>query len=185
MVWPATFKSTATILIKEQEIPSELVRSTVTSFAAQRIETIKQRVMTRPNLMEIIEKYNLYVKEKKRKTTEEVLNVMREDISLKMISADVMDPRTGRPGVATIAFTLSYQGKNPGSTQKVAGELTSLFLAENLKTRKEKAAETYTFLTDETVKLEEKIAESGKKLAEFKEENANSLPEMSVMNVSF
>jgi len=184
LVWPPTFKSAATILIKEQEIPSELVRSTVTSFAAQRIQTISQSVMTRPNLMEIIEKYNLYVKERKRKTTEEVLEKMRGDIGLDMISAEVVDPRTGRPGVATIAFTLSYEGSSPGSTQKVAGELTSLFLAENLKTRKDKAAETYTFLTDETIKLQQKITESGVKLAEFKERNSHSLPDMSAMNLS-
>ncbi|MFK5947911.1 MAG: GNVR domain-containing protein, partial [Methylococcales bacterium] len=155
-----------------------------TSYAAQRIETIKQRVMTRPNLMEIIEKYNLYVKERKRDTTEEVLDKMRDDIGLNMISAEVVDPRTGRPGVATIAFTLSYQGSDPGSTQKVAGELTSLFLAENLKTRKDKAAETYLFLTEETEKLEDKIAESGKKIATFKEKYPHSLPDMAAMNFS-
>jgi len=184
LVWPPTFKSSATILIKEQEIPTELVRSTVTSYAAQRIQTISQRVMTRPNLMEIIEKYNLYVDERKRYTTEEVLDEMREDIGLDMISADVMDPRTGRPGVATIAFTLSFLNSSPDAAQKVAGELTSLFLAENLKNRKDKAAETYTFLTDETAKLEQRIAESGKQLAEFKEKYANSLPEMATMNLS-
>ena len=184
LVWPPTFRSSATILIKEQEIPNELVRSTVTSFAAQRIQTISQSVMTRPNLMQIIEKYNLYVKERKRETSEEVLKTMREDIGLDMISADVVDPRTGRPGVATIAFSLSYEGGSPGSTQKVAGELTSLFLAENLKTRKDKAAETYTFLTDETEKLEQKIAESSKQLAEYKEKYADSLPDMAAMNLS-
>ncbi len=184
LVWPPTYRSSSTILIKEQEIPTELVRSTVTSYAAKRIQTISQSVMTRPNLMEIIEKYNLYVKERKHDTTEEVLDEMREDIALDMISAEVMDPRTGRPGVATIAFTLSYEGSGPDATQKVAGELTSLFLAENLKTRKDKAAETYSFLTDETKKLEEKIADTGKRLAEFKEKFPNSLPEMSSMNLS-
>jgi len=184
LVWPPTYKSSATILIKEQEIPTELVRSTITSFASQRIQTISQRVMTRPNLMEIIEKYNLYVDKRKRYTTEEVLKEMREDIALDMISADVVDPRTGRPGVATIAFSLSFLNSSPGSAQKVAGELTSLFLAENLKNRKDKAAETYSFLTDETVKLEKRIAESGKQLAEFKEKYANSLPEMTTMNLS-
>jgi len=184
LVWPPTYKSSATILIKEQDIPSELVRSTVTSYAAQRIQTISQRVMTRPNLMEIIGKYNLYTDDLKRKTTEEVLSQMREDIGLNMISAEVMDPRTGRPGVATIAFTLSYLGDSPGSTQKVAGELTSLFLAENIRTRKEKASETLQFLTDETSKLETRIAEAEKKLAEFKEQNAESLPEMNAMNLT-
>lgn len=184
LVWPATYSSSATILIKEQEIPTELVRSTVTSFAAQRIQTISQSVMTRPNLMEIITKYKLYTKERKHDTTEEVLGQMREDIGLDMVSANVIDPRTGRPGMATIAFTLSYEGSTPASTQKVAGELTSLFLAENLKTRKDKAAETYSFLTDETTKLEKKIDESGKKLAAFKEKYADSLPDMASTNIT-
>lgn len=184
LVWPPTYKSSATILIKEQDIPSELVRSTVTSYAAQRIQTISQRVMTRPNLMEIIDKYNLYTDDLKRKTTEEVLGQMREAIGLNMISAEVVDPRTGRPGMATIAFTLSFEGSSPGSTQKVAGELTSLFLAENIRTRKEKASETLQFLTDETSKLEARIAEAEKKLAEFKEQNAESLPEMNAMNLT-
>ncbi|MDH5570227.1 MAG: Wzz/FepE/Etk N-terminal domain-containing protein [Gammaproteobacteria bacterium] len=182
IAWPPTYKSSATILIKEQEIPSELVQSTVTSYAAQRIQTISQRVMTRSNLMQIIEKYNLYVKDRKKYTTEEVLEVMRSDIGLNMISADVVDPRTGRPGVATIAFTLSFLSDNPTSAQRVAGELTSLFLAENLKTRKEKASETYLFLTEESAKLSAIISEQEQKLANYKKLNAKSLPDMSTMN---
>jgi len=184
MMWPPTYKSSATILIKEQEIPSELVMSTVTSFASQRIQTISQSVMTRSNLMQIIEKYNLYVDDKRSKTTEEILDTMREDIALNMISAEVVDPRSGRPTAATIAFTLSFEGANPASTQKVAGELTSLYLAENLKTRKEKASETYIFLTDELDKLAATIAENEDKISIFKKKHADSLPELSVMNLS-
>ncbi len=184
LVWPPTYKSSATILIKEQEIPSELVMSTVTSFAAQRIQTISQRVMTRSNLMQIIKKYNLYKDDLKRYTTEEVLDEMRDDIGLNMISADVVDPRTGRPTAATIAFSLSFQGESPGSTQKVAGELTSLFLAENLKNRKEKASETYLFLTDESEKLAKAISESEARMASFKEKHAGNMPDMAAMNMS-
>lgn len=184
LVWPPTYRSSATILIQEQEIPVDLVRSTVTSFAAQRIQVISQQVMTRSNLMQIIEKYNLYEKERKRKTTEEVLDTMRNDIGLNMIDADVVDPRSGRPMAATIAFTLSYEGQFPDATQRVAGELTSLYLAENLKTRKEKASETVIFLTDEAEKLSQSITESEAKLAEFKEKNAGSLPELSALNFS-
>ena len=184
VAWPPTYRSTATILIKEQEIPEELVRSTVTSFAVQRIETIKQRVLTRSNLMLIVEKYNLYVDDRKRYTNEEVLETMREDIGLDMISAEVMDPRTGRPGVATIAFTLSYEGQGQDSTQKVAGELTSLFLAENLKERKEKSTQTLVFLTEETKKLSTIISSLEQKMAEFKDKHAESLPELMPMNLA-
>ena len=127
-VWPATYASSATILIEEQEIPAQLIQSTVTSYASERIQVISQRVMTRSNLQEIIEKYGLYKKKRKFQTTEEVLEDMREDIALDMINADVMDPRTGRPTAATIAFTVGYEGENPPLVQKVANELTTLYL---------------------------------------------------------
>src|SRR4051812_13382122 len=60
MFTPATFRSTGTILIEQQEVPPELVRSTVTSYADQRLQVITQRVMTTQNLLEIIRRYNLY-----------------------------------------------------------------------------------------------------------------------------
>src|SRR5689334_6427517 len=60
LLWPSSYRSTATILIEEQEIPPDLVRSTVSSYADQRIQVISQQVMTRANLMQIIDKYKLY-----------------------------------------------------------------------------------------------------------------------------
>ena len=184
LLWPPTYKSTATILIEEQEIPSALVQSTVTSYATQRIETISQRVMTRANLLEVIEKYGLYEKERQRETSEEIIDRMREDIGLNMVSADVIDPRSGRPMPATIAFTLSFSGKDPAKAQKVASELTSLYLSENLKTRTAKADETYQFLSAESKRLNTRIAELEAELADFKEAHVYSLPELKELTTS-
>lgn len=181
-VWPPTYQSVATILIEEQEVPVQLIQSTVTSYATQRIQVISQRVMTRSNLTDIIEKYNLYESERKRQTMEEVLADMREDIGIDMITADVLDPRTGRPAAATIAFTIAFVGENPKMVQKVASELTTLYLNENLKTRTEKAEETYVFLTEEAKRLSEEISRLEAALAEFQERNAKQLPELKDLN---
>ena len=183
-LWPATYKSSATILIKEQDIPPELVQSTVTSFASQRIQAISQRVMARPNLLDIIKKYNLYADKKGRLTTEEIIDDMRDDINLDLIDADVVDPRTGRPTSATIAFSLSFSGENPQQVQKVTNELTSLYLKENLKERSMQANETYTFLNGESERLNKEIANLQAKLATFKEQHANSLPELQSLNIN-
>ena len=181
-VWPPTYQSSSTILIEEQEIPSELIQSTVTTYAAQRIQVISQRVMARSNLLEIVNKYNLYEKERRRYTTEEVLLEMREDIGIEMITAEVVDPRTGRPGIAAIAFSLSYLSENPKQAQKVANELTTLYLDENLKSRTEKAAETTDFLTVEANRLNDEIARIEGQLSKFKEENLYTLPESRELN---
>ena len=183
LVWPPVYRSTATILIEEQEVPPDLVRSTITSFATQRIETIKQSVMTRANLMQVIEKYNLYPRKRQVETTEEILDRMHKDVNVEMINADVIDPRSGRPTPATIAFTLSYDGDNPEVTQKVANELTNLYLNENLKNRTEKASETYTFLSTEADKLSKHISQLETQLAAFKEKNQGRLPELNSFNM--
>jgi uncharacterized protein involved in exopolysaccharide biosynthesis len=107
---------------------------------------------------------------------------MREDIGIDMITAEVMDPRTGRPGVATIAFSLSFKSKSPQQAQKVASELTTLYLNENLKNRTEKAAETTDFLTLEATRLSDEITRLEGQLSAFKERNLYTLPESRELN---
>src|ERR1043165_1118405 len=97
LLWPSTYKSMATILIEEQEIPSELVHSTITSYADQRIETIKQQVMSRTTLWKVVEQYNLYPDLRRTSPAEEVVKRFIRDIAVEVISADVVDKRTQHP----------------------------------------------------------------------------------------
>jgi len=182
--WPATYRSTATILIEQQEIPQDLVRSTVTSFADQRIQVISQRVMSSVNLKKIVEKFDLYKKEQKVDPISVVLDEMREDINLSMVSADVMDPISGRPMQATIAFTLSFESESAKKAQQVANELVNLYLNENLKRRSEIATEATSFLAIESKKLAQLMSVLERKLATFKERNESSLPELQSLNMS-
>ncbi len=179
---PSHYRSTGTILIEQQEIPQDMVRSTITSFADQRIHVISQRVMTRANLSAIIDKYDLYHDERQDDAMEVVLDKMRDAIKMNMVSADVVDPRNGRPTQATIAFTVSYDSTSREMAQKVANEIVSLYLNENLKSRAESASDASGFLTEEVKKLREHIEGVEGKLANFKERNANRLPELAQLN---
>lgn len=182
-LWPPAYRSTATILIEEQEVPTDLVRSTITSYADQRIQTIKHQVMTRPNLWKVIEQYGLYEGERRRLTTEEVLERMVHDIDVRVISAEVVDRRTNQPIKATIAFTVSYDGETPELAQKVANEVTSLFLGENLRSRERHAHETTTFLQQESERLAGRLVELEGRLSTFKQEAAGALPELTQLNM--
>lgn len=181
---PGIYQSSSTILIEQQEIPPELVMSTVTSYAAERIQSIQARVMTRTNLLKLVEKYDLYKDERKFETKEEIVGRMQEDVGLNVISAEVVDPRTGRPSEATIAFSLSYKGESPANVQRVANELTTLYLNENLSSRSEKASETSKFFRESTERLGKQIGELEDKLAVFKQLHADALPELQQLNLS-
>lgn len=180
---PSYYTSRAVILIEAQEIPQDLVRSLVTSFADQRMQIIAQRVLTNTNLTTIIDKYDLYADERKRKALETVLEDMREDISVTPVSADVVDPKQGKAVRATIAFELAYENKDAALAQRVASELVSLFLNENLKQRTETSTDTLNFLTTESESLREEVASLETKLAEFKKGNVERLPELTSLNL--
>ena len=183
-LWPTRYQSTATILIEQQEIPQEMVRSTITSYADQRVQIISQQVMTTANLLGIIRKYDLYPRLVKTRAREVVLGEMREDISMNMISAEVVDPRSGRPTEATIAFTLGYRGASPDLALKVANELTTLFLDKNIESRAQQVSETASFLENEAQRLSREIETLESKLSAFKAENVDQLPELAELNMN-
>lgn len=183
LLWPPTYRSSGTILIEQQEVPEDFVRSAVTSFADQRVRMISQRVMTTSNLLEIINRFDLYPERRKREPRERLLQRMRDDIGLEMISADVVDPRQGRPTKATIAFTVSFDNRSPQVAAKVANELTTLYLRENLENRKQKAAETFDFLKSEAERVGMELADLDGRIADFKVQHADALPELSGISI--
>jgi polysaccharide chain length determinant protein (PEP-CTERM system associated) len=182
--WPPTYRSTSTILIEEQEIPREYVMATVSSYAEQRLQTINQRIMSSTRLTEVINRFSLYADLKDRWPMEEIIEKMRKkDVKFELISADVIDRRTGRPTAATIAFQLSYEGRNPAVVQQVANVLASLYLEENLRVREQQTEGATKFMEEERKSVEEQLAEADKKIAEFKQGNLNTLPELSQYNI--
>lgn len=184
LLLPPVYRSSATVLIEQQEIPQDLVRSTVTSFADQRIQMIIQRAMTFAKLSEIIKKYDLYADMRETKPLELVVERMRKDIDHQMINADVVDPRSGRPVEATIAFSIAYHSERADVAQRVANEIVSIFLEENLRNRSEMADQAEAFLAEELVRLQEKARTLESKLAAFKEINLRQLPEQTALNIS-
>ena len=184
-LWPPTYRSESIILIEQQDIPAELVQTTITSYAQQRIEEIKARIMTIGNIMSIVEEYKLYTaRELERKTRTEIAEDFRGAVSIRPISAEVVDPRSGRPSTAMIAFSLAFDGDTPTKVQKVTNEITTLYLDENLKERAEQTLSTSEFLSAEAEMLSGQLEAIDGEIALFKEENKGALPELNQFNMS-
>jgi hypothetical protein len=74
--------------VESQQIPTELIQKMASSYVEERIEIIKQRVMTRENLLKIIEKYGLFKDSAKSLTVSEKVDEIRKHISIEPISAN-------------------------------------------------------------------------------------------------
>jgi len=174
MLLPPVYRATGAILIESQQIPTDLVEATVTSYADERIEVIKQRVMTRENLLRIIRKYNLFADAGPTVTPSDQIDEMRKTIEVELVNANL---RPDRKGSGTIAFRLSFEHKRPDTSQAVANDLMTLFLEENVRVRTQRATQTTEFLTQEADKLKKDLDGLEGQIAKYKNEHGRALPE--------
>lgn len=179
LIWPPTYQSTATIMIEEPDVPQELVKSTVSTYADQRLQVIEQRVMTTQNLSDIIDRFGLYQGALATTPRSQLIDILRSKINLSVVSADFITwkNRSTQGPQATIAFEVSYTDRDPRVAQQVASRLTDLYLAENVQTRNQKAAGTTEFLAQQATQLLLDVNEAEKRLTEFKTKNSGTLPE--------
>ncbi|MCU0588413.1 MAG: Wzz/FepE/Etk N-terminal domain-containing protein [Syntrophobacteraceae bacterium] len=180
---PNTYKSTATILIQSQQIPSTLVPSTITSYAQQRIQSISQEVTSRSKLLTLSEKYSLLPDKREKLTTEEFVERIRKRIALQTINAEINPERGGQPIQMTIAFSLSYEDESPKTAQAVANEIASFFMEKNVESRTKHARGTTEFLQEQLKLEKENIDTLQGKLASYRRAHLEELPEYAALNM--
>jgi succinoglycan biosynthesis transport protein ExoP len=174
LLLPPVYRSTAKILVESQQIPSDLVRSTVTSFAGERIEIIKQRVMTRENILRIVDKFNLFPSKRQEMSASEIVDSVQKAISVEPVNADFYGLSRDK---ATIAFTVSFEHRYPETAVRVANELVTLLLDENVRSRTARASEATKFLKQESSRLKMQVDALEGQIAKYKEQYGNALPE--------
>ena len=182
IVLPPVYRATAKLLI-EQEVPQDMVASTVSGYVNQRIKVIETRILTPQNLKKVAEKLDLYPEERKTDDPRAVGNRMRNNIKIETVSANVTDPRSGASSMATVSFNVSYDASSPEMAQRVAQELATLFIEENRTLRTAQAKRASGFLGEEEERLRLHIADLEAKLAQYKSKNQGRLPELMNMNM--
>ena len=161
MLWPPTYQSEGKILVKSQQIPIDLVRPTVTATASERIATIQQRVMTRENLLKIVDKYQMFADQRDKLSRTDLLDLMRANTVIKPLAIDPQGQQN-----LTVAITVGFTDQRPDVATKVANELITLFLSEDARNRTRRATETTKFLAQEVDKLQAELASLDEKLIE-------------------
>jgi protein tyrosine kinase modulator len=150
------------ILVESQQIPTDLVRPTVTATANERIQTIEQRIMARDNLLAIVEKFKLFNDRRNRLSATQLLDTMRARTRFSTFNLNT------RGRGSTIALTIGFEYEQPETAMRVANELITLILSEDARNRASRAEETTNFLAQEVKRLEERIGSIDAQIAEAK-----------------
>jgi uncharacterized protein involved in exopolysaccharide biosynthesis len=193
-LWPPTYRATGTIQIAQPDIPADLtapegeaVSDEVQVFADQRIQQIQQKIVDSANLNDIITDDQLYPEELKTQPRQEVIQKMQKAIKLELVSADLANPGAVTklsPGqLAAIAFDISFDYRDPLTAQKVANELISRFLDEDLKQRSEQAKAASDFLAMQAAQLEQQLSEQERAMGAFRKQHAGGLQDDLAFNL--
>jgi len=179
MFMPNVYRSTATVLVDRQQVPEAFVRSTVTSALETRLHTISQEILSRSRLEALINRFGLYSDLKQRVPLEEVIARVRGDIKLELKSAEVRGQRE-----ATIAFTISYQGSDPGTVSAVTNTLAGFYIEENLKARERQAIGTAEFLKVQLGETKNRLDVQEQRVSTFKRRHLGELPQQMEANLA-
>jgi uncharacterized protein involved in exopolysaccharide biosynthesis len=139
--------------------------------------------MTSAVLLRLVEKYNLYEKYRGKETDHQILERMRDDISVTPIDASMSDRGSGSRVNTTIAFEIAYDSPYPDRAQKVVNDLVALYLYENVEARQKSVAQTTAFLAEEAGRVAEQIGKIEANLADFKRRHAGITPDSSAVNM--
>jgi uncharacterized protein involved in exopolysaccharide biosynthesis len=174
LTWPPVYRATALVLIEEAEIPDSLVDVSFDTYVDRRLESITRRVMVTENLIDIIERFNLYPEMRADEPLTVVARRMRGDVAIRRIAAERDE--------ATVAFEVHFDYGDPAMAQRVAQEIVSLYLNENIRQRRQLITGTAEFFARERAHIEERIDELSQRLATFKQEHPQLLPNQAEAN---
>jgi polysaccharide chain length determinant protein (PEP-CTERM system associated) len=168
---PARWMSTALIQVVPQRVPESYVRSTITSRIEDRLESIRQLILSRTRLEALIQEFNLYPEQRAAGLMQDVVDHMRNaDIRTEIVKGDV--------------FQVSYVSGNPRLAMRVTERLAGLFIEENLRDRAALAVSSSRFLEGQLGQVRQRLEETEKKLAAYRRNYAGQLPDQVETNLS-
>ncbi len=170
---PAVYRSTATLLVESPQLPEDVVGSQDLDIVDQRIAKIRQQVLSRPRLIELIQKHRLYTDERSGKSLSEIIEKMRDATTIEAVSSELQRGAGGRS--TTIAFALNFDYKTAQQAQAVAQDMVEEVLLIDATKSSEQATNTVQFLTEQATALQSQIGELETSIEAIKAQNGLAL----------
>jgi polysaccharide biosynthesis transport protein len=166
-VLPPRYQSGTLILVEQPTMPKDYVTPNVNDNLQDRMQSITQQILSRTRLLHIIEQYHLYSLPHADRSPDDKVAIMRKDIGIDLVR-DALNQIT--------AFNVSYTSRDPHIAQLVTGELTNLFINENLEVRQQQSEDTTKFLESQLESARQTLADQEEKVRVFKAQHVGEMP---------
>src|SRR2546423_4089251 len=170
---PRTYRSTATLLVQSQDLPTTVVDSPTNGAVEQRIARIREQVLSRGDLIQLIEQDDLYPAERRTKPLSKIIENMRHSTSVGALSSDIGQQSGTQHN--TLAIAMSFDYSDAGKAQEVLQSFVSKFLTMDSQDVEDQATLTVRFLQDQANKLQSQISDIEGQLTGLKARNGSAL----------
>lgn len=172
---PDLYRATAVVLV-ERPVSDAIVRTPAAGELESRLHIIKQEILSRDRLTDLIERFDLYPDLRRRASLEDVLAQARNDIVVEPIGAEQV---TGR--VKTVAFRLSYRGDARETVADVTNAVAAFYVEQNDAMRSQEAIRTTQILAQQLAEAKAELERQERALRDFTASNASELPQQTMI----
>ncbi len=174
-VLPARYKSTTLIQVEEPTMPKNYVAPNISEDLQDRLQSITQQILSRTRLLSIINQLHLYEGGHGQATPDEQVDQMRKDIDVKLVQ--------GKNNEEIIGFTISYSAHDPRIAQQVTGQLTNLFINDNLMVQQQESENTTKFMQDQLENAKNALAAQETRVRQFETQHEGEMPSQEAANL--
>jgi polysaccharide chain length determinant protein (PEP-CTERM system associated) len=173
-VLPPQFISMTKVLVEQQKVSEDYVKPVVKEDLEGRLASMREQILSRSRIQPIIERFNLFPSSKY--TMDDRVELTQKAIGIQPMPSGQSH---GMPG-----FSITFKAQDAHTAQLVCGEITSLFVSDNLKAREQSANGTTDFLRQQLADSKRNLDEQDAKLAAFQQKNIGRLPDQSASNAN-
>jgi hypothetical protein len=172
-ILPPQYVSQTLVLIEQQKVPEDYVKPVINEDLNGRLASMKEQILSRSRIEPIVERFGLYAGGKY--SMDDRVDMARKAIGINPIPYN--QSSRGMPG-----FFITFKARDARTAQQVCGEITSLFVSENLNAREQSAEGTTDFLKQQLEDAKRNLDDQDAKLAAFQRKYIGRLPEQESSN---
>lgn len=177
---PSLYRATTIILFTPEDIAESLLKTGASNELELRLGAIQKAVMSRTQLQEMVDEFDLYASMKESESAESVITRFRKDIRIDQQAST--EPQWGQH--SSYAITISYQDWDPDRVAPVTNALAARFRAENQRIRTGLAVRTTEFVRDEMAAAKTRFEVEERRINDFKNAHMGELPEQQAFNMA-
>jgi polysaccharide chain length determinant protein (PEP-CTERM system associated) len=165
---PDVYESSTLIVVKPSTLPNSTIPTVAEDGLTRQLSSISQVVSSRSSLEPLVQKYDLYKRERERgEPIESVIDMMRDDIRVEVNKTrqDITD-----------GFDIKFRYRDPKVTQAVTAELAGKYISAQTANTINSTAAARQFIDAQVQQTKQELDQIDQKRLDFMQANLGTLP---------